>query len=193
VSAQDNPTLTEVVDKLGQAGEGESVSVGDILAQFGDRSLAPILLVPALITASPISGIPGVPTLTGIIVGLIVVQMLMGRDTLWVPQVIARRSISKQRLDKAVRFLRKPVGFVDRLLKPRLTWLADRPWNYLALIVCFAIALITPVMELLPFVISIAATAIALFAAGIFTRDGIVLLAGYALFATTIIAAMLMA
>ena len=34
VSAQDNPTLTEVVDKLGQAGEGESVSVGDILAQF---------------------------------------------------------------------------------------------------------------------------------------------------------------
>lgn len=193
MSDQDNATLTEVVDALGQAGEGESVSVGDILARFGDRSLAPVLLVPALITATPVSGIPGVPTLTGLIVGLIVVQMLMGRDTLWVPQVIARRSIPKQRLDKAVRFLRKPVGFVDRFLKPRLTWLADRPWNYLALIVCFAIALITPAMELLPFVITIAAMAIALFAAGIFTRDGIVILAGYALFATTIVVSVMVA
>jgi hypothetical protein len=193
VSDQDNPTLTEVVDKLAQAGDEDGVSVDDVLAEFGDRTLAPILLVPALITATPISGIPGVPTLTGIIVGLIVVQMLMGRDRLWVPRAVARQQISKERMEKAMRFLRKPVGFIDRLLKPRMTWLADRPWNYVALIICFAIALITPVMELLPFVITIAAMAIALFATGIFTRDGIILLAGYALFVITIIASVMVA
>ncbi|WP_209428421.1 exopolysaccharide biosynthesis protein [Pararhodobacter sp. SW119] len=174
------PTLTEVLGKLADAGEGEHVTVAQILDEFGDRSLAPILLVPAMLTASPISGIPGVPTVTGIIVALIVVQMMMGRDTLWVPQFIARRGVSRSKLDKAVGFLRKPVGWIDGLLKPRMTWIAQRPWNYAALVTCLAIALVTPLMEMLPFVISIAAVAIGFFAAGILVRDGLVMLLGYA-------------
>ena len=99
------PTLLEVLDKLETAGDDERVTVGQILDEIGERSLAAILLVPALITASPISGIPGVPTLTGIAVGLIVVQMLMGRHTLWVPQVFARQGVSRSKMGKAVQFL----------------------------------------------------------------------------------------
>jgi hypothetical protein len=172
-------SLNMVLDTLADAGDDDEVTIGQILDEFGDRSLAPVLLVPALLTASPISGIPGVPTVTGIIVALIVVQMLMGKDTLWVPQALARRGVSRQKMDKAVNFLRKPVGWIDRLLKPRLTWLAERPWNYVALLTCLAIAVLAPGMELLPFVISIAAVAIGFFAAGILVRDGLVILLGY--------------
>ena len=181
-----SPSLTGVLDKLGDAGDEERVTVGQILEEVGDRSLAPILLVPALITASPISGIPGVPTLTGIIVGLIVVQMLMGRDTLWVPKILARQGVSKSKLDKAVNFLRKPVGWLDKLMKPRLTWLASRPWSYLALVICLIIAVTTPVMEFLPFAISIAAVAIGFFAAGILMRDGVMILIGYVVVGLTV-------
>jgi len=183
---EETPTLTGVLDKLGSAGDDERVTVGQILDEVGDRSLAPILLVPAMITASPISGIPGVPTLTGIIVGLIVVQMLMGRDTLWVPQGIARRGVSKSKMDKAVAFLRKPVGWLDTLMKPRLCWLATRPWSYLAMLICLAIAVTTPVMEFLPFAISIAAVAIGFFAAGLLMRDGLMILVGYAVVGLTL-------
>lgn len=181
----DERPLSDVLDKLAEAGDGERVTVGEINEEFADRSLAPVLLVPALITASPLSGIPGLPTLAGLIIGLIVVQMLMGRDTLWLPDFIARRGVSKQRLGKAVDFLRKPVGWVERLLKPRLTWLAGRPWNYAALLTCLAIALSTPALEFLPFVTSVAAVAIGLFAAGLLIRDGAVMLVGYALLALT--------
>jgi hypothetical protein len=108
VNSDANPTLTEILGKLADAGEGERVTIAQILDEFGDRSLAPVLLVPAMLTASPISGIPGVPTVTGIIVALIVVQMMMGRDTLWVPQFIARRGVSRSKLDKAVGFCASP-------------------------------------------------------------------------------------
>ncbi len=177
---EDIPSLTGVLDKLGLAGDDEQVTIGQILDEIGDRSLAPILLVPAMITASPISGIPGVPTLTGLIVGLIVVQMLMGRDTLWVPQGLARRGVSKSTMDKAVAFLRRPVGWLDRLMKPRMSWLTARPWSYLALLIVLMIAATTPVMELLPFAITIAAVAIGFFAAGLLMRDGLMILIGYA-------------
>ena len=180
------PTLSGVLDKLGSAGDETRVTVGQILEEVGDRSLAPILLVPAMITASPISGIPGVPTLTGLIVGLIVVQMLMGRNTLWVPQVLARQGVSKSKMEKAVSFLRKPVGWLDKLMKPRLTWLASRPWSYLALVICLIIAVTTPVMEFLPFAISIAAVAIGFFAAGILMRDGVMILIGYVVVGLTV-------
>ncbi|TQM94820.1 exopolysaccharide biosynthesis protein [Roseinatronobacter monicus] len=108
--SNDDPSLSEILDTLEDAGDAEHVTINQILEGFGDRSLAPILLVPAMITATPISGIPGVPTITGLIVGLIVVQMLMGRNTLWVPQTIGKRGISKDKMAKSVRVLRKPVG-----------------------------------------------------------------------------------
>jgi len=190
VADDKDPSLTGVLDQLGKAGDDEEVTVGQILDEVGDRSLAPILLVPAMITASPISGIPGVPTITGIVVGLIVVQMLMGRDTLWVPQFLSRRSVAKSKMDKAVKFLRKPVGWLDKMMKPRMSWLASRPWNYVALVICLIIALTTPVMEFLPFAISIAAVAIGFFAAGILMRDGLMILIGYAVVGLTVYVAM---
>jgi hypothetical protein len=189
VADNDDPPLTDVLETLADAGGDERVTIGEILDAFGDRSLAAILLVPALLAASPISGIPGVPTITGIIFALIVVQMLMGRDSVWVPQAIANRGVSRGKMDKAVNFLRKPVGWVDKVMKPRLTWLAKKPWNYVALLTVLAIALLAPGMEFLPFVISIAAAAVGLFAAGILVRDGVVILLGYIVVAIAIVIA----
>lgn len=187
-NSDDEPSLSEILDTLDDAGDEDHVTINQILEGFGDRSLAPILLVPAMITATPISGIPGVPTITGLIVGLIVVQMLMGRDTLWVPRAVGKRGVSKEKMEKSVSFLRKPVGWLDRVMKPRISWLAKRPWNYAALLTCLAIAVTTPLMELLPFVISLAAVAIGVFAAGILMRDGVVMLIGYALTAVLVFA-----
>lgn len=175
-------TLNDVLDRLDATGADEApetITVGEVLERFGDRTLAPILLVPALLTVSPLSGIPGVPTLSGLIMGLIVVQMLLGRERLWLPQIVARRRLSRRRMQRAVLHLRRPVSWLDGLLKPRLSWLAMRPWNSVALVICLGIVLLTPAMEFLPLAITIAAFAIALFAAGILVHDGVVILVGY--------------
>ncbi len=62
--------LAEVVDRFTNAGDGEEedegIAVEEIFRTVGMRTYGPLLLVPGLIALSPISGIPGVPTLRGV-------------------------------------------------------------------------------------------------------------------------------
>lgn len=171
--------VSEVLDALEASGAGERVTVRALVEGLGDRSFAALLLVPGLLMVSPVSGIPGAPTAAAAIVALIVVQMLAGRRSLWLPRLLAERSLPARRLRGAVAMLRPPVGRVERLMRPRLGWLARRPWSHLALGACLAVTLTVPLMEVLPFLATTAGLAISLLAAGLLVRDGAVMLAGY--------------
>jgi hypothetical protein len=171
--------ISDVLDDLESAGGEERVSVGDIVEAMGERSFAPLLLVPALLMVSPISTIPGTPTLSGAIIGLIAAQMIAGRSALWLPRILRERAVSTARMERAVGFLRRPVAWVERLVRPRLAWLTASPARYAVLLTCLGITLVMPLMEFVPALASIAAFAIALFAIGLLTRDGLFVCAGY--------------
>lgn len=156
-----------------------AVTVGEIVERLGSRSFAPLLLVPALVMVSPVSTIPGTPTLSALLIGLIAAQALIGRRTLWLPGVLRRRAIPAVRVERAVAFLRRPVGWVESLMRRRLAILAVPPGSHLALLVCLGITLTMPIMEFLPILASVAATAIALIAAGLLGRDGLLVALGY--------------
>jgi hypothetical protein len=186
--------VSAVLDTLSRKGGGEgdgsaTVTIGEIVERLGTRSFAPLLLVPALLMVSPLSSIPGTPTLSGAIIALIAAQMLMGRERLWLPGFLRRRSFSRARLEKAVGFLRRPVGWVEPLMRPRLVALAQPPGSYLALLICLIVTAIMPVMEFLPILASIAAVAISLIAAGLLARDGLLVLCGYGVVALAILIA----
>jgi hypothetical protein len=97
----------------GGCGEGETVSVGDIVEEIGGDAFGPLLLVPALFLVTPVSGVPGMPTIGSLIISLIAVQIVLGRDSLWLPGFLTRREMKKDRLDKALSWLRKPAGWID--------------------------------------------------------------------------------
>lgn len=99
--------------------------------------------------------------------------MMVGRKCLWLPEFITRQHMSAGKLCKGIGWLRKPVHFVERFLKPRLTFLFHRPWLWLPLILILCLTLFMPVMEIVPTSGSIASAVIALFAAGLLTRDGV--------------------
>lgn len=181
--------VSEVLDRLEAAGAGETVSVGDIVERMGARSFAPLLLVPALIMVSPISSIPGTPTLSATIIALIAAQMLIGRRTLWLPRFLRERRLSRARMERAIAFLRRPVGWIEPRMRPRLVFLADGRGVHVALLVCLGITLVMPMMEFLPLLASIAAVAISLIAAGLLARDGILVIAGYGLVIAGIVTA----
>ncbi|MFA5580644.1 MAG: exopolysaccharide biosynthesis protein [Paracoccaceae bacterium] len=60
-------TLTDILDAFSAAGENGQVTVRAVVDEIGDLSFAPALLVPALILISPLSGLPGLPTMGAII------------------------------------------------------------------------------------------------------------------------------
>ena len=164
--------LSEVLDELENSAEGETTAVSEVIDALGRRSFASLMLIFSLVSSSPVSAIPGMTAFVGTVIFFIVVQMLAGRNSLWLPEFITRRTISTEKLRKAITWLRKPVGFVERYLKSRLTFLFHRPYIWLPLLLILALTLCMPFLELIPTSGSIASVVIALFAAGLLTRDG---------------------
>jgi hypothetical protein len=164
--------LSEVLDRLESAAQGESITVQEVIEKLGRKSFASLMLVFSLISTSPASAIPGITATVAVIVLLLVAQMIVQRDCVWLPGFITRRHMSTAKLCKGIGWLRKPVHFVERFLRPRLTFLLHRPWIFLPLILVLALTLFMPFMEVIPTSGSIASAVIAFFAAGLLTRDG---------------------
>ena len=172
--------LSDVLDRLEVAAHDDKTSLGDIVEGLGRRSFAAIILIPALLAVSPLSGVPGVTVTVGLIVAITTAQMLWGRDCLWLPERLTRRRVPTARLCRAIAWLRKPIRFVERFLRPRLTLLFHRPLIWIPLTIMFLIGLAMPALELIPTSGSIAAFAITLYATGLLTRDGALIVAGFA-------------
>ncbi|MEQ8293320.1 MAG: exopolysaccharide biosynthesis protein [Roseovarius sp.] len=168
--------LSDLLDELEGTVEGESVRVEEVIDALGHSSFASLMLVFSLICTSPASAIPGVTALLALMVFILVAQMMVGRESLWLPGFITRRRLSSEKLCKGIKWLRKPVRFVERFLKPRFTWFFHRPWIWVPLILVMALTLFMPFMEFVPTSGSIASAVIALFAASLLTRDGVLAL-----------------
>lgn len=178
-------TLVHLLDRLDHAARGQVVSVSDVLEEFGDRAITPFVLLVALILVTPLSGIPGAPTIGAMIIIILSVQALTGRRKLWLPQFLLRREVASHRLRSAVTWVRKPCAFLDRHSRTRLKLLTVGPMRWLTLLVCVVIPSAWPVLELLPLTTSVGAITIAFFAFGLFTRDGLYVLLGYLMVAIT--------
>jgi hypothetical protein len=180
-------TLTEVVERITSAGDHDDrISVAEILESVGQRSFGPVLLVPALIVLSPISGIPGVPTMGAVAIFLVAGQLLIGRDHVWMPQFMRRRSVSRERMGKAGRFLMPLARFVDKLVRPRLASLTRRPFDRVIAATCVLIALLMPPLEAIPFANVVTSAAVTAFGLALVAQDGLLAILAFALTAASL-------
>lgn len=169
--------LEQVIDRLDEsAQERQEVSVGDILDSVGRRSFGPVLVVVGLIAASPLSGIPGLPSTIGVIVLVLAFQLLFHRQQLWLPRWVLDRKVSKSKFDKAIKLSRGPARFVDRLLKPRLKALTHRAGFHVVAVLCIVVAATMPPLELLPFAATAAGVALTAFGLSLIAEDGLLAL-----------------
>ncbi|MBV7410727.1 exopolysaccharide biosynthesis protein [Maritimibacter sp. DP1N21-5] len=183
MTAQDKPThaISDVLDTLEASLDGDEVTVAHVVDQLGRASFASVMLMFSLISTSPASAIPGVTAVVAMLVLLLIVQMMIGRESVWLPKLIAHRKLDAEKVEKGVKWLRKPVGWVERFLRPRLTFLFHRPWLWLPMILIACLTLFMPFMEIVPTSGSIASAVIALFAASLLTRDGLLACLSFAL------------
>ncbi|MGM0832340.1 exopolysaccharide biosynthesis protein [Halomonas qinghailakensis] len=184
---QDASNLTELINTMERMErEKAKVSVDDVVHAVGRRSFGPLLLVAGLITLAPIIGdIPGMPTLMAVLVVLTSVQLLIGRETFWLPKWLTKRSISREKFDKAIRYMKKPAKWVDSLLGVRLAWMTGYIGIRVTAVMCLLIALAMPPMEFIPFSANGAGLALTLFGLGLVARDGIMLSLGFLLTGVT--------
>lgn len=173
--------LNEVARK-----DGPKVSVEELYRAVGERSFGPLLLLAGLLGMTPLSAIPGAPTVLAIVTLLIAAQLLFGRRTLWLPRRLLRLSVPAGKLQATVKVARRPARFVDRVVRPRLAFLTGGIADRIVAAVCVVVALAVPPLELLPFVAFVPATAIAAFGLGLVARDGLLILVAFAASAGTL-------
>lgn len=179
MTAKKRNTLGRLLDGMENAARKRDVSMRDLMREFGDRAITPFILVVALLLVSPLSGIPGTPTVAALLIISMAVQALAGRRRLWLPKFLMRRSVAGKHLRRAVEWMRKPCEFLDRHSHERLMFLTQGPMRWLTLALCVLIPLGWPLLEVLPMVSSFGAGTVALLAFGLFTRDGVYVLLGY--------------
>lgn len=175
--------LLRTIDQI----EGRTVTLRDLVRLIGEQGL---LLLCALLTIPfllPVS-IPGVSTVFGLAIILISVGVTTNR-TPWLPKQIMDRPLDAEKLAPILRRGCGIVERVERVIRPRIKAitqgaLAGRV-NGLALILG-GVLLMFP-LGLVPFSNTLPAFAILFLCLGISQRDGVFVLAGYALLLATIV------
>lgn len=169
-----------VIYDIEHAGSGPKVSLADVLDALGARSYAPMLLVPALIAVSPLSGIVGMTSFLGLWIAAIATQLLLRRDHIWLPQWMQRRAVSRTQMQNAIRRLKGPAHWFDEYARKRLTFVLQFPFGYLIAAVILCLGLAMPFLEFIPFSGSLAGVTVALLALGLLFDDGILVIIGLA-------------
>jgi hypothetical protein len=175
--------LSTLIEQIETAANDPQITVGSVLHHIGEASFAPVILLISLLMVSPLSGIPGSPTLSALLIVLVAAQALIGRRHLWLPGILLRRNIPPARLSKAVKWLRGPASWFDRHSQRRWRLLTLGPMRWATMASCGVIPMVWPFLELLPFVTSFAAGAVALLSFGLITRDGLYIILGYVVIA----------
>jgi hypothetical protein len=166
--------IEELLERLSEASAQEDrIAVGTMVELVGQKSFGPLLLLAGLIAFSPLSGVPGVPTLVAMIVLLTAGQILFGRKALWLPNWLLRRTVARARYEKALKFLWPIAEFVDRFCRQRLAILTQRAGTYFIAGVCALVAIAMPPLELVPFSATLAGAALAAFGLSLIAHDGV--------------------
>jgi hypothetical protein len=178
--ADDPHNVGDILDRLDElADEKDEVSLGQTIEAFGNRSYAPFLIVIPLIDLSPVGSIPGLPTVLALVIVLTAVQMLFGRRHLWLPGFLANRSLTSEKVKKAVAKVRPTGARMDKWFHGRLPALTTGPMVRVAAAAIIVLTLAVPPLELLPLATTAPMAAIAAFGMALLVKDGLLMIVAF--------------
>lgn len=176
----DTHSITGVIERTQTATGGDKTSLREVLEALGQVSHSGVLLVPAILIVSPLSGIPGASSVAGIIIALVSAQMVFGKKHLWLPRWVLNLKVDSRKFDAAIEKLKRPAHFIDRHTHERLPFLVKRPMRIVIQVVCLLCGAVMPLLEFVPFSSSILGAAVSFFAIALVVRDGLLALFGLA-------------
>lgn len=166
---------SEVLRHLTEQGEGDRITFREILTELKHRALGFTLLIFALPCCLPMP--PGIPTVCGIALVIIALNLIAARQRLWLPGAIANKSVARADLKRMVDRVAPYLERLEKVCKPRFPIVTDPVGKILIGLVILALGLI--MILPIPFVGNMppgfAASVIAI---GMTERDGLVVLIG---------------
>ncbi|WP_158279875.1 exopolysaccharide biosynthesis protein [Coraliomargarita sinensis] len=175
-SAQHVP-LGQALEALLKTEDARGPSISEITGAVGEKGFGLVLMVLSLPSALPVPA-PGYSTPFGIVIGLIALQMILGRQALWIPEklkgVRIKPSLANRMLGTAAKFLKK----IERLIRPRQRWIRSRAGQ--AGLACVILIMACLMMLPIPLTNTFPAMVIFLIGIGLSEEDGLLALGAFA-------------
>ncbi|MFC3612516.1 exopolysaccharide biosynthesis protein [Lutimaribacter marinistellae] len=173
---QTHTPLGDMADRITDA-DGNSdgqIAMGDIVHILGSRSHYALLLAVSAAAATPLSGIPGVSAVCGLLIALIAGERIFFRyRDVFVPDKLRHRSIDTQKVRGTIDRVRPFIDWIDRHTRKRFATIFTAPLIYVPLLICLISGATMPFLEVIPFTSSIVASGVLLISIGLVTRDGL--------------------
>jgi hypothetical protein len=175
-----NGVLDEIAAKCDGDETPESLTLGEILDAVGRRSYGPLLLVIGLFAISPVTIIPGLTWLAATLTLVVAGQMALGLPRIWLPAKALEAQLPRTMVKSGIEKSRGVAKTIDKLLKPRLSFLSKPPLVNLVALLVIAAALITFPLSFIPLAPLAPGLAVVFFGLGMVARDGLWLALGTA-------------
>lgn len=170
-------------------GESERVTIAEILDALDNRAFGLATLLFAIPSVIPMP--PGVPTVVGIALLIVSLQMVMGRQELWLPKFLSKQGFSRKSLVSGFEKIKPQLEFIEKFSKPRLLILTGKAATVIIGVIILVMAIIL-ILPLPPGGNFPPALACAVLGMGLVERDGIVVLIGLVVTIAASIAAYLL-
>ncbi len=177
--------LTDIVSSL----DGRpSFTIGELVDELGERAFGALMFIFAVPNIIPTP--PGTSAVLGLPLVILTFQLMIGRQTLWLPQTIRKRTIDGALVATFVRRSMPVLVRFEKVLRPRFSLVvasdvAERVIGLVAFLLAVVLFLPIPLANIVP------AAAIAVMALGLAERDGLAVLLGYVLGAGTVLVLLL--
>jgi hypothetical protein len=179
--------LSDDLHALSTAFSDHAVTVGEVMEKLGARASALLIVTFALPFCSPIT-IPGLSTPFGFAILILALRLAAGLPP-WLPRRLRAVALPPRFFAKVLHAGSKVVGWIERQLRPRFSWLSDASWKLAlhALVIAAAAALLLlPLPPVPPLTNTLPALVIVVLTMSMLERDGFGIAAGYGLFALTL-------
>jgi hypothetical protein len=166
--------LSALLAQIVEAHDGDRLTLSQLASRLRDRAWGGLLLILAAINILPLP--PGATAVTGIPLLILTGQMAAGRATPWFPRRFDQRGITKAEIARLIARLLPWERRIERVLKPRLTALTNHRGARVIGLVSFLLSVVLWLP--IPLGNHAPALSMALFAAALIYRDGVLVVLG---------------
>jgi hypothetical protein len=154
---------------------GERLTVREIMAVLQDRAFSLLVVLLGLPNCLPMP--PPIPLVCGLLLALVAIQILFGREAPWLPRHLMNRSVARTDVERAVGRAVPAFRRLERISRPRMTFLdtplAMRLMGAVILILSLGLLFAPPFVGQIPL-----GLAVCLVGLGLVERDGLVVVGG---------------
>ena len=161
--------ITEILEAFVSEPHGDELTLAEIVTRLGDRAFGLAILLFALPNTIPV-GIPGISSICAVPIMLFAIQLMLGKQRLWMPRWLASRSVPAAAFNNMIRASLPRLKKIEHYIKPRMdvftTDMFEKKVGLMVFILAAIIFLPIPLGNFIP------AICMCIMAMGLLNKDG---------------------